>query len=175
MKDGGECNEQHTQRHLYSPRTHSSMSSSLEDCPSIRVYMPIYSELDFTYRIPALEVSTCDFLLAVLVLFGVLAGCSEEWYRRIRVGSGPSTSCNCDLVRRSRHRWIQHPCRHRCRLQLILRPRRRPLLLLSSAANTPTLPPTPTPTTEATGTLPPVQTAIPTRTPQAFTGYLART
>ena len=35
------------------------------------------------------------------------------------------------LVRRSRHRWIQHPCRHRCRLQLILRPRRRPLLLLS--------------------------------------------
>ena len=67
-------------------------------------------------------------ILAVLVLFGVLAGCSEDGTGD-HVGSGSQYGCNCDQYGRSRHRWTQHPCR--CRLQLTLQPRRRPLLLLS--------------------------------------------
>ena len=97
------------------------------------------------------------FIFAVIVLFGILAGCSEdgtESQTEPRSTSAPvatSTAVPTPMPTPT-HAPAEAPS-----------PTPAP-----SVANTPTLPPTPT--TEASGTLQPVETASPTWTPQALPG-----
>ena len=97
--------------------------------------MPIPSHLHAHYSGLDLKTKTSSkgmhvrFIFAVLLLFGSSPDVRKV-ARKIRVALDPLWLL-LRLVRRSRHLWNQHPCRHRYRLQLILRPRRRPPLLLS--------------------------------------------
>ena len=97
------------------------------------------------------------FIFAVIVLFGILAGCSEdgtENQTEPRSTSAPvatSTAVPSPMPTPT-HAPAEAPS-----------PTPAP-----SVANTPTQPPTPT--TEPTGTLQPVETASPTWTPEALPG-----
>ena len=103
-------------------------------------------------------------ILAVLVLFGVLAGCSEDGTGD-HVGSGPSTAAIATSTA------VPSP------MDSTSLPMPTPTHTPAEAssptpalpvANTPTLPPAPT--TEAAVALQPVETASPTWTPQALPG-----
>ena len=111
-------------------------------------------------------------ILAVLVLFGVLAGCSvngtenQSGARPTLVAIGPSTAVPSPMESTSlstlgpkpTHTPVGEPS-----------PTQHPgSTLAPSVATTPTL--AQTPTIEAAGTQQPVETASPTRTPQAFLG-----
>ena len=105
-------------------------------------------------------------ILAVLVIFGVLAGCSEDGTGD-QVGSGPSTAAIATSTA------IPTPMESTSLPTPAPTPTHTPAEAPSPTpvlpvANTPTLPPTPT--TEATGTLQPVQDTSPTWTPQALPG-----
>ena len=109
------------------------------------------------------------FIFAVLLLFGVLAGCSEDGTGD-QVGSGPSTAAIATSTA------IPTPMESTSLPTPAPTPTHTPAEAPSPTpvlpvATTPSL--APTPTIEATGTLQPVDTASPTWTPAAFTGYLA--
>ena len=103
-------------------------------------------------------------ILAVFVLFAVLAGCSEDGTGDI-VGSGPSTAAIATST--------ATPSPMDSTSLPMLTPTHNPAEASSltpalPVANTPTLPPTPT--TEATGTLQPNEVTSPTSTTQALPG-----
>ena len=112
------------------------------------------------------------FILAVLLLFGVLAGCSEtgtENQSEPSSTSAPvatSTAVPTPMESAALSTPVQMPTHTP---PVGPSPTQRPgSTLAPSAAKTPALPPTPT--TEATGILQPVETASPTWTPQALPG-----
>ena len=110
------------------------------------------------------------FILAVLVLFGVLAGCSEDGTGD-QVRSGPSTAAIATstaaptlMESTSLPPLVPNPSHIP---EAAPSPTQRPgSTLAPSVATTPTLPPTPT--VEATGTLHPVEDTSPTSTPQVL-------
>ena len=106
------------------------------------------------------------FILAVLVIFGVLAGCSED-------GTENQGSARPTLVAIATSTAIPSPIDSTSLPTPIPTPTHTPAEASSPTpalpiANTPTLPPTPT--TEANGTLQPIEDTIPTSTPQALPG-----
>ena len=105
-------------------------------------------------------------IFAALLLFGILAGCSEDGTGG-QVGSGPSTAAIATSTA------VPSPMESTSLPTPVQMPTHTPAEALSPTpalpvANTPTLPPTPT--TEATGTLQPVKDTSPTSTPQALPG-----
>ena len=105
-------------------------------------------------------------IFAVLLLFGVLAGCSENG-RENQSGARPT------LVAIATSTAIPSPMDSTSLPMPVPTPTHTPAeapspTIAPSVATTPT--PPPTPTVEAAGTLQPVETASPTWTPQALPG-----
>ena len=137
--------------------------------------MPIPSHLHAHYSGLDLKTKTNSkgmhvrFIFAVLLLFGVLAGCSESGTenqsgaRPTLVAIAPSTAVPSPMESTSLPTPVPTPTHTPAEA-----PSPTPAL---PVANTPTLPPTPT--TEATGTLQPVEDTSPTLDPAGLTGYLA--
>ena len=112
------------------------------------------------------------FILTVLVLFGVLAGCSEASSEN---QSGPSptlvaigTSTAIPTPMESTSLPAPEPTPTHTPAEAPSTTQRPGSTLAPLVANTPTLPPTPT--AEAVGPQQPVEAATPTRTPQALPG-----
>ena len=132
--------------------------------------MPIHSHLHAHYSGLDFKAKTSSkgmhvrFIFAVLLLFGILAGCSENGTenqsgaRPTLVAIAPSTAIPSPMESTSLPTPVPTPTHTPAEA-----PSPSPAL---PVANTPTLPPAPT--TEATGTLLPVEAASPTSTPQAL-------
>ena len=97
------------------------------------------------------------YIFAVIVLFGILAGCSEDGTESQNEPSSTSAPVATSTA-------VPTPMPTHTHTQAEA-PSPTPAL---PVANTPALPPTPT--TEASGTLQPVETASPTWTPEALPG-----
>ena len=110
------------------------------------------------------------FLLAVFILLGILAGCSED-------GTENQSGSSATLIAIATSMAVPTPMDSAALSTPVQMPTHTPAgapsptqrpgsTLPPSVAKTPTL--LPTPTTEATGTPQPVETASPTRTPQVL-------
>ena len=134
--------------------------------------MPIHSHLhahssslDFKSKSSAKGV-LLRFIFAFIILFGILAGCSEN-------GTENQSGASPTLVAIATSTAIPSPMESTSLPTPAPTPTHTPAeapspTLAPSVANTPTLPPTPT--AETTETLQPVETASPTWTPQPLPG-----